>query len=306
MSYECEKRKELFCKVIRILMPVLNKHNVAVLKIYEYRENEAPSDVDIFVSLESTLKLIKELAEEYKARFIKKPRFLTSSFEVVIESVPNSLHLDLYYEFVLTPSTIVRRISPQQKAPRHIPWCEDVIVVPTLERAFDTFFILWHSLRHRVLICKDVRTVIKRFSEFNRKDIAKLVALIEWSKMSVEFYLMFYFILLLWASNVCDLNIPVDSKLKALTNIALIIEFLEKRTKEKGHVKALLAKLTHHQNLKTSRAGYKLYYLANYKHYKDVFRIVSINSIYYYLRFILVHFLREYALLVLLKLGLLR
>lgn len=299
-----EIHKRDFCHIIKMLMPMLKNYNATVLKLFEYSDGESPSDVDIFVSSEDLLKFIRMLAGSYGATFIKKPRFLTSSLEAVIKDFPNTLHLDLYYEFVFTPSAILTKLDPAWRTNMRISWCEED--APSLERALDAFFILWHSLRHRCLAMRDIRTVVNRFNTFSPRDIIRFVALVEWSKMEVEYLSMLYIILLVLLNTDHIYKSRAEKDVyNAPKSIMLLIKVIEARSSKR--LPDFMLKLIYRCFLKGKDSGsFKLYHLTNYKHFKDLSRISSLKSLYYYLRFLFVHFMREYLILVLLKLKILR
>jgi len=98
-------RKEKYCEIAKLIKPVIEKHGGAFIKLFDYSENESPSDVDIFIFLNNSSRVLKDLAKTFNAKFIKKRRFLTSSIEVVLpRNINSELHIDLYLEFVFTPS----------------------------------------------------------------------------------------------------------------------------------------------------------------------------------------------------------
>jgi len=288
-----KRRKEKYCEITKTIKPLIGKYGGVFLKLFNYSENESPSDVDIFVPPGNVLGLLKDLVKMFNAKFIKKRRFLTSSIEVVLpRNINEELHIDLYYEFVFTPSHRVATI--ENTIYTKIPWCEEFIEVPAPSQGFHAFFIMWHALRHRVLALKDMMTLIELFDSFDRKDLIEFLFLIKRSKLELEFIEMLYILL--------HMAMSMKVKRKALRTIIIVIKYLSSNVKRRR-----LAGLVYHYIVARQAINKTTYYnltlLNAIKTFRDISRVSKIKDLYYLLRIAFVLSIREYVILLLLKLG---
>jgi hypothetical protein len=289
-----EFRKEKYCEIVKLIKPVIEKHGGVFIKLFDYSENESPSDVDIFISPNNASRVLKDLAKTFNAKFIKRRRFLTSSIEVVLpRDINNELHLDLYLEFVFTPSH--RATSIERIIHTKIPWCREFIEVPSPSRGFHAFFIMWHALSHRRISSRDVRTLIGMFDSFSHRDLTEFLSLIKRSKLELEFMEMLY-ILLLHAITTKEI------KPRALRVVFLIIRYLS------SHIEGI--SLTIHYIITRYRPSespkyYDLKLLNIVKILRDFLRVNKIRHLYYLLRFIFTFSIREHLILLLSRLNIL-
>jgi hypothetical protein len=287
-----ELRKEKYCEIAKLIKPVIEKHGGAFIKLFNCSENEGPSDVDIFISPNNALEVLKELAKAFNAKFIKKRRFLTSSIEVVLPGNINSeLHIDLYFEFVFTPS--YRVTSIEKTTYTKIPWCRESIEVPSLSRGFHAFFIMWHALRHRIISPRDIRTLIGIFDSFSERDLIEFLSLIKRSKLELEFMEMLHILFL-------HATIAKEIKPRALRVVFLTIRYLSSHIRGISlTIHCIVARYRPSESLKY----YDLKLLNVVKTLRDSLRVNEIKDFYYLLRFIFTLSIREYLVLLLLRLS---
>jgi hypothetical protein len=289
-----EFRKEKYCEIAKLIKPMIEKYGGAFLKLFNYSENESPSDVDIFIPPNNVSRVLKEFAKTFNAKFIKKRRFLTSSIEVVLpRDINGELHIDLYLEFVFTPSHRVTSI--EEIIPTKIPWCRESIEVPSPSRGFHAFFIMWHALRHRRILPRDTGTVIGIFDSFSDRDTIKFLTLVKRSKLELEFMGMLH-ILLLHAITTKEI------KPRALRIVFLILRYLSSHI---GRISLAIHYIATRYSFSENPKYYDLKLLNVVKTLRDVLRVSKVRDLYYLLRFIFTFFIREYLILLLLRLGIL-
>ena len=287
-------RKEKYCEIAKLIKPVIEKHGGAFIKLFDYSENESPSDVDIFISPNNALSVLKDLAKTFNAKFIKRRRFLTSSIEVVLpRNINSELHLDLYLEFVLTPSH--RATSIERIIHTKIPWCRESIEVPSPSQGFHAFFIMWHALSHRKILPRDIRTLIGMFDSFSHRDLTEFLSLIKRSKLELEFVEMLY-ILFLHATMAKEIT-P-----RALRVVFLMIRYLSSHI---GGISLTIHYIVTRYRHSESPKYYDLKLLKIVKTLRDFLRVNKIRDLYYLLRFIFTFSIREYLILLLARLSIL-
>jgi hypothetical protein len=287
-------RKEKYCEIAKLIKPVIEKHGGAFIKLFDYSENESPSDIDIFISPNNASRVLKDLAETFNAKFIKRRRFLTSSIEVVLpRNINSELHIDLYLEFVFTPSHRVTSIEKIIHA--KIPWCRESIEVPSPSQGFHAFFIMWHALRHRRMSPRDVRTLIGMFDSFGHEDLVEFLSLVNSSKLALEFVEMLY-MFFLYATTAKEI------KPRALRVMFLMIRYLSSHI---GGISLVIHHVVARYRSPESPKYYDLKTLNIVKTLRDSLRVNKIKDLYYLSRFIFTFFIREYLVLLLLRLGIL-
>jgi len=289
-------RKQRFCEIAQLIKPIIGKYDGAFLKLLNYTENESPSDVDIFIPSKNVLKMLKDFALRLNAKFIKRRRFLASSIEAVLpKDINELLHIDLYLECVFTPS--YRFTSLPSRTYARVSWCREYLEVPAPSRGFQAFFIMWHSLRHQTLSPKELRTLIALFESFNSKDLAEFLSHISSSKLEVELGIMLY-VLLMEAPKI---------SYRALNKIVTAAKYLHTCTRNWGILThALLHCIIAKSKIVNGIRSYNLKLLNILKILRDISRVSKAENLYYLMRFLFTLFVREYIILLLLKLGILK
>jgi len=290
-----ELRKEKYCKIAKLIKPIIEKHGGAFIKLFNYSENESPSDVDIFVSPNNVLNVLKDFAKMFDAKFAKGRRFLTSIIEVVFpRDINRELHIELYLEFVFTPSNIATSIK--RIIYREIPWCKESIEVPVPSQGFHAFLIMWHALKHQRLSSRDFRTLIEMFDFFSDRDLIEFLLLIKRSNLELEFIEMLYVLLL----HTMTTN---KIKQKALRVIIVMIKYLSSHIGRGRALTKLLYYIIARYKLSEGTEYYDLKLLKAIKTLRDISRASKIKDLYYLLKIIFTHFIRENMVLLLARLG---
>ena len=285
-------RKEKYCEIAKLIKSVIEKHGGVFLKLFNYGENESPSDVDIFVSPNNALEVLEDFARMFNAKLWRRP--LISSIEVILpKNVNSELHIDLYFEFVFTPS--YRVTSIEKITYTKIPWCEESIEVPSPSQGFHAFFIMWHALKHQRLLSRYIRTLIEMFDSFSYRDLIEFLLLIRKSRLELEYMEMLYVLLLhAWTTK--------EIKQRAIRVVITAIKYLSSHIGRRSLTKVLCH--YHYITVRRKAFGNTEYYdlklLKVIKILSDISRVSKIKDLYYLLRFNLI---LEYILLLMSRLG---
>jgi hypothetical protein len=288
-----EFRKEKYCEIAKLIKPLIEKHRGVFLKLFNYSEKESPSDVDVFISPNIVLNLMKDFAKIFNARLWKRP--LISSFEVILpKNDISELHLDLYFEIGFTP--LHRVTSIERIIYTKIPWCRESLELPSPSRGFQAFFIMWHALKHQKFLPKDIRTLIELFDSFDHKDLTEFLLLIRKSKLELEYVEMLYIL----SSHILSTTMIKRTKQNTLRVVITAIKYLSLYTKRKRSLaKALYHFVARYKHFENSEY-YDLKLLKALKTLGDFSRVGRIEDLYYLLRF---NPALEYILMLLSKLG---
>jgi hypothetical protein len=283
-------KKEKYCEIAKLIKPIIEKHGGAFLKLFNYSENESPSDVDIFVSPNNALKVLENFARMFNAKLWRRP--LISSIEVVLpRNVNSELHIDLYFEFIFTPS--YRVTSIERVTYTKIPWCGEAIEVPSPSQGSHAFFVMWHALKHQRLLSRYIRTLIEMFDSFSYRDLIEFVLLIRKSRLELEYIEMLYVLLLhAWTTK--------GIKQRALRVAITAIKYLSSHIGRRSLTEVLYHYITARRKSFEGTEYYDLKLLKVIKTLSDISRISKIKDLYYLLRFNLI---LEYMLLLMSRLG---